>query len=181
MFHLWPSSQDSSAKSCWGQASGKRSVFLAGAFKSSKTQKLGFSTELTCEGITSLSRRREDLTATCRSQPPPSLLREGILPQLLMIADFRNLHGQLQTVARILTGAEQTTVQIHAGVFIAAPSRLCHSLHVSVAGAAVVGGRLTGGREEQNQVVEVAEEAAQDHFSTVNCGRNRTFRSLRRD
>lgn len=99
---------------------------------------------------------------------------------LLMIADFRNLHGQLQTVARILTGAEQTTVQVYASVFLAAPGRLCHSVHVSVAGAAVVGGRLTGGREEPNQIVKVAEEAAQDHFSTVNCGRKRTFRSLRR-
>lgn len=96
-----------------------------------------------------------------------------MLPQLLMIADFRNLHGQLQTVARILTGAEQTTVQVYASVFLAAPGRLGHSVHVSVAGAAV-GGRPTGGREEPDQIVKVAEEAAQDHFSTVNCGRNRT-------
>lgn len=98
-----------------------------------------------------------------------------------MIADFRNLHGQLQAVAGILTGAEQPTVQVYAGVFIAAPGRLCHRVHVSVAGAAVVGGRLTGGTEEPNQIVKVAEEAAQDHSSTVNCGRNRTFRSLGRD
>lgn len=114
-------------------------------------------------------------------RPTAALFTRGRDPELLMIADFRNLHGQLQTVARILAGAEQTAVQVYASVFIAAPTRLRHSVHVSVAGAAVVGGRPTGGREEPDQVVKVAEEAAQDHFSTVNCGRHRTFRPLRRD
>lgn len=94
-----------------------------------------------------------------------------------MIADFGNLHGQLQAVARILAGAEQTAVQDDAGVVTAAGRRrLGRALHLCVAGAAVVGGALTGSRKEENQIVKAAEEAAQDHFCTVGCGRHRTFR-----
>lgn len=93
-----------------------------------------------------------------------------------MIADFGNLHGQLQAVACILAGAEQTAVQVNAGVVAAARSRLRRGLHVRVAGAAVVGGALTGSRKEENQIVKAAEEAAQDDFCTVGCGRHRTFR-----
>lgn len=98
------------------------------------------------------------------------------LPEVLMITDFRNLHGQLQTVACILAGAEQTAVQVNAGVVVSARSRLRRGLHVCVAGAAVVGASLTGSRKEENQIVEAAEEAAQDHLCTVGCGRQRTFR-----
>lgn len=91
-----------------------------------------------------------------------------------MITDFRNLHGQLQTVAGILAGAEQTAVQVNAGVVVASRSRLRRRLHVCVAGAADVGGSLAGSRKEENQIVKVAEEAAQDHFCTVSCGRHGT-------
>lgn len=88
-----------------------------------------------------------------------------------MITDLRNLHGQLQTVASILAGAEQTAVQVNAGVVVTARSRPRRGLHVCVAGATVVGGTLTGSRKEENQIVKAAEEAAQDHFCTVGCGR----------
>lgn len=114
----------------------------------------------------------------CQVSFLPSGHTGKVFPQVLMVADFRNLHGQLQTVTRILTGAEQAAVQVYARLVIAAWSRLRRCVHVSVAGAAAVGGSLTGGRKEQNHIVKVAEEAAQDHFCTVNCGRNRTFGSL---
>lgn len=61
----------------WGQVSGKRSDFLAGALKSSKTQKLWFFTKLMCKLIMSLSYKRQENVATCTNQPPPALCREG--------------------------------------------------------------------------------------------------------
>lgn len=87
-----------------------------------------------------------------------------------MITDFRDLHGQLKAVAGVLAGAQQTAVQVQAGVVATARSRLRRGLHVCVAGAAVVGGALTGSRKEEGQVVKAAEEAAEDHFCTVGCG-----------
>lgn len=97
-------------------------------------------------------------------------------PEALMVADFWNLHRQLQTVASILAGAEQPTVQVDAGVVAAARTRLRCGLHLGVAGAAGVGGALTASREQENQVGKAAEEAAEDHFCTVGCGTHRTFR-----
>lgn len=98
-----------------------------------------------------------------------------------MKTDFRNLHGQFQTVAGILTGAEQTTVQVYARVVRTAWSRLHRGVHLSVAGAAVMGGPLTGGGEEENHIIKAAEEAAQDHLCTVHCRRYGTFRPTLRD
>lgn len=87
---------------------------------------------------------------------------------LLVIAQFRYLHGQLQAVACILAGVEQTKVPAHAGVVVSAGRGLGLGDDVFVVGAAAVGGCLAGVGQHEDHFVEAAEETVQDHSCTVN-------------
>lgn len=86
---------------------------------------------------------------------------------LLVIAQFRYLHGQLQAVACILAGVEQTKVPARAGVVVSAGRGLGLGDDVFVVGAAAVGDSLAGFGQHEDHLVEAAEETVQDHSCTV--------------
>lgn len=85
----------------------------------------------------------------------------------LVIAQFRYLHGQLQAVACILAGVEQTKVPAHAGVVVSAGGGLGLGDDVFVVGAAAVGGSLARVGQHEDHLVEAAEETVQDDSCTV--------------
>lgn len=89
---------------------------------------------------------------------------------LSVVAYLRNLHSQLQAVVCILTGAEQTTVQVGTEVIVTAGRRLHCGDDLLVVGAAVVGDSPAGVRKHEHHLVELAEEAVQDDSCTVDCG-----------
>lgn len=105
------------------------------------------------------------LTSRISSFPSCLVASAGFL---LVIAQFRYLHGQLQAVACILAGVEQTKVPAHAGVVVGAGRGLGLGDDVFVVGAAAVGGSLAGVGQHEDHLVEAAEETVQDHSCTVN-------------
>lgn len=62
----------------------------------------------------------------------------------LMVAYFRDLHGQLQTVTCIMTAPKKTTVQLYTRVIVLTVRRLHRGDDVFVVGPAVVGESLAG-------------------------------------
>lgn len=105
--------------------------------------------------------------STSRISSSPSCLAAAT-GFLLVIAQLGYLHGQLQAVACILAGVEQTKVPAHAGVVVSAGRSLDLGDDVFVVGAAAVGGSLAGLGQHEDHLVEAAEETVQDHSCTVN-------------
>lgn len=85
-----------------------------------------------------------------------------------MVAYFRNLHSQFQTVARIMAVPKQTTIQLHTRVIVVIVQRLSSVVDMPVASPTMIGESLAAIRQDGDHVVKPAEEAVQDNVSTVN-------------
>lgn len=98
----------------------------------------------------------------------PPALRAG--PSGLAVTDLRNLHGQLQTLAGLVTRFKQAAVHVTVAVAVIPRVAFIRGVVVPVGGAARVGAhRLTRVREHQETIPKLAKEAGEDEGGTLLC------------
>lgn len=89
---------------------------------------------------------------------------------VLAVTDFRNLHGQLQTLAGLVARIKQAAVHVTVAIAIIPSVTFIRGVVISVRGAAQVGTHhFTSIWEHQETVPKLAKQTGEDKGGTLLC------------